>query len=632
MAAGHGDGEGKQGMKPLGAQDPQSIGEYRLVGRLGEGGMGQVYVARSARGRTVALKLVLPELARQPEFRQRFRNEVDAARRIGGAWTAPVLDANLDADTPWVATGYVAGPSLHEVVAGSHGPLPEHSVLSLANGLSRALRDIHGAGLIHRDLKPSNVLVTIDGPRVIDFGIARAASSSEGPSGALTRTGAVVGSPGFMSPEQCRGEQLTAASDVFCLGSVLAFAATGRTPFGNPDSAMHVLMLHIIQDEKDLSGIPDRLRGLIEACLAPDPAARPSLDRLLTLTSDVDLWHLHETEPWLPAALIARLGRQAVGLLDSEEPMATPTPNAPTMPPSPPPPTMTAPAGPPPAYGTPHPGATPPSPYAPAAAPSGGFGAPTPHPVGTPLPPVGYGPGGPGQPGGGGRRNSLPLIIAACVAVVAVIIAVAVISSGGGSDDDKKDEADSQNTAEQTQDQSQDPADDPTDDTLPTDDPTEEVTDEPTDDGSNDGLLRDEGEYEDGEGTTYTFGPGETAEYESGLTITISGLTEFTPGEYASGQEAGDGAYKTTVTVENNGEESIDVYLSLTARSGESGRSVEQIYDDGLEYSLSGTLLPGRQLTGDLGFAVPPEEGFIDLEYTSFSLYGDAAIWTLELP
>ncbi|MGP3971795.1 serine/threonine-protein kinase [Streptomyces sp. 6N223] len=618
-------------MKPLGPQDPQSIGEYRLVGRLGEGGMGQVYVARSARGRTVALKLVLPELARQPEFRQRFRNEVEAARRIGGAWTAPVLDANLDADTPWVATGYVAGPSLHEVVAGSHGPLPEHSGLALANGLVRALRDIHGAGLIHRDLKPSNVLVTIDGPRVIDFGIARAAGAAEAGSNALTRTGAVVGSPGFMSPEQCRGEQLTAASDVFCLGSVLAFAATGRTPFGNPDSAMHVLMLHIIQNEKDLSGIPDRLRGLIEACLAPDPAARPGLDRLLTLTSDVDLWHLQEAEPWLPAALIARLGRQAVGLLDSEEPVATPQPNAahppnaPTMPPSPPPPTMTAP---PPAYGTPQPGATP-SPYAPAPAPAGGFGAPTPHPVGTPLPPVGYGPGpGPGQPGGG-RRNAMPLIIAACVAVVAVIVAVAVISSSGGSDDDKSDEADSRTTA-QTQDQDQN--DDAADDSQPS---ADDVTADPTDTGeetTDDGLLRDEGEYGDGEGTTYNFGPGETAQYESGLTITISGLTEFTPGEYAIGMQPGDGAYMTTVTVENNGEESIDVFLSLTARAGESGTTVEQIYDDGLEYSLSGTLLPGRQMTGDLGYAVPADAGFVDLEYTNYSLYGDSAIWTLELP
>ncbi|MGP3971650.1 serine/threonine-protein kinase, partial [Streptomyces sp. 6N223] len=322
-------------MKALGPQDPQSIGDYRLVGKLGEGGMGQVYVARSARGRTVALKLVLPELARQPEFRQRFRNEVDAARRIGGTWTAPVLDANLDADTPWVATGYVAGPSLHDVVTALHGPLPERSVLALANGLTRALHDIHTAGLIHRDLKPSNILVTIDGPRVIDFGIARAAGATEGTTSALTRTGSVVGSPGFMSPEQCRGEPLTPASDIFCLGSVLAFAATARSPFGNPDSALHVLMLRIIQDDKDLTGIPDRLHNLITACLAPHPTTRPTLDQLLAHTTDGDHWHGGTTqfgaqEPWLPATLIAGLGRQAVGLLDSEEPAAAPAGWSPT--------------------------------------------------------------------------------------------------------------------------------------------------------------------------------------------------------------------------------------------------------------------------------------------------------------
>ncbi|MGP3971791.1 serine/threonine-protein kinase, partial [Streptomyces sp. 6N223] len=338
-------------MKALGPQDPQTIGAYRLVGKLGEGGMGQVYVARSPRGRTVALKLVLPELARQPEFRQRFRNEVDAARRIGGDWTAPVLDADLEAETPWVATGYVAGPSLHEVVAALHGPLPERSVLALANGLTRALRDIHAAGLIHRDLKPSNVLVTIDGPRVIDFGIARAAGATADATSALTRTGAVVGSPGFMSPEQCRGEPLTAASDIFCLGSVLAFAATGRSPFGNPDSAMHVLMLRIIQDEKDLSGLPDRHRELITACLAPHPTARPTLDQLLAYTAEGDLWDdagqsirlgKPVPDPWLPSSLLAGLGRQAVGLLDSEEPAAAPpgwTPTAVVPPGTPPPPT-----------------------------------------------------------------------------------------------------------------------------------------------------------------------------------------------------------------------------------------------------------------------------------------------------
>ncbi|MBR7678002.1 serine/threonine protein kinase, partial [Streptomyces daliensis] len=161
-------------MGDLAADDPQWIGGYRLLSRLGSGGMGRVYLARSEGGRTVAVKLVKTELASQELFRARFRQEVEAARRVGARWTAPVLDADTEADTPWVATGYIAGPSLDEVVSGSvrggHGPLPERSVRTLAYGLASALLDIHGAGLIHRDLKPSNVLLTIDGPRVIDFG------------------------------------------------------------------------------------------------------------------------------------------------------------------------------------------------------------------------------------------------------------------------------------------------------------------------------------------------------------------------------------------------------------------------------------------------------------------------------
>ena len=196
-------------MDQLGIGDPQTIGGYRLLARLGAGGMGQVYLARSDRGRTVAVKLVREELARQEEFRARFRQEVRAARQVGGDWTAPVLDADTEAAVPWVATGYVAGPSLQQVVGHDHGALPERSVRILGAGLAYALKDIHAAGIIHRDLKPSNVLVTIDGPRVIDFGIARALETVT--DGGLTRTGALVGSPGFMAPEQVRGDRITPA-------------------------------------------------------------------------------------------------------------------------------------------------------------------------------------------------------------------------------------------------------------------------------------------------------------------------------------------------------------------------------------------------------------------------------------
>jgi serine/threonine protein kinase len=307
-------------MEKLGAGDPQRIGAYRLLARLGAGGMGQVYLARSDRGRTVAVKLVRQELAEQEEFRNRFRLEVRAARQVGGAWTAPVLDADTEADIPWVATGYVAGPSLQTVVSHDHGALPERSVRILAAGLTHALKDIHTAGLIHRDLKPSNVLVTIDGPRVIDFGIARALETVT--DGGLTRTGALVGSPGFMAPEQVRGDRITPACDVFCLGSVLAYAATGGLPFGTANSGVHALMFRIAQEEPDLSALPEGLQELVRDCLHKDPAARPTLDQLLERTGAEDtLGDGGRTrDPWLPGALVAQLGRHAVQLLDTEDP------------------------------------------------------------------------------------------------------------------------------------------------------------------------------------------------------------------------------------------------------------------------------------------------------------------------
>ncbi len=275
-----------EGLRGLTAGDPEWIGDYRLLSRLGSGGMGRVYLARSEGGRTVAVKLVKTELAAEEEFRDRFRAEVAAARRVGGHWTAPVLDADTEADVPWVATGYIAGPALSEVVGGSYGrsgtygPLPEYSLRRLAYGLSCALLDIHGVGLVHRDLKPSNVLLTIDGPRVIDFGIARALDAVGDQT--QTRTGTVVGSPSFMSPEQVQGHRVGPASDVFCVGSVLAYAATGRMPFGSVASGVHAVMFRIAQEEPDLGDIPDGVRELIARLPGQGPGgpARAGGDRL----------------------------------------------------------------------------------------------------------------------------------------------------------------------------------------------------------------------------------------------------------------------------------------------------------------------------------------------------------------
>ncbi|MET9747872.1 serine/threonine-protein kinase, partial [Streptomyces ardesiacus] len=318
-------------MRKLGGGDPQRIGAYRLLGRLGAGGMGHVYLARSDRGRTVAVKLVREELAALEEFRERFRQEVESARRVGGYWTAPVLDADTEAAVPWVATGYVAGPSLQQVVGHDHGALPERSVRTLAAGLAHALQDIHAAGIVHRDLKPSNVLVTIDGPRVIDFGIARALETVT--DGGVTRTGALVGSPGFMAPEQVRGDRVTPACDVFCLGSVLTYAATGKLPFGTATSGVHALMFRIAQEEPDLEGVPEGIADLVRDCLRKDPAARPGLAELLERTGAQDtVTHGRSRDPWLPGALVAQLGRHAVRLLDTENPEAPEPDDAPGAP------------------------------------------------------------------------------------------------------------------------------------------------------------------------------------------------------------------------------------------------------------------------------------------------------------
>ncbi|RII19562.1 Serine/threonine-protein kinase AfsK [Streptomyces sp. YIM 130001] len=311
-------GATEEGGGGAGSSAGSSIGGYRLIRKLGSGGMGDVHLARSPGGRTVAVKVIKAELAAEPEFRERFRQEVAAARRVGERWTAPVLDADTEADTPWVATGYVAGPSLDHVVSASgHGPLPEISVRTLAYGLAGALLDIHGAGLVHRDLKPSNVLVTIDGPRVIDFGIARALDAV--PESTLTRTGMVVGSPSFMSPEQVKGDQLGPAGDVFCMGAVLMFAATGRTPFGGGGSGgLHAVMFRIAEEEPDLVGIGEPLRTLIARCLSKDPADRPTPEEIVQEVQPVAT--ATSSPPWLPARLIAELGRSAVKLLDTDTP------------------------------------------------------------------------------------------------------------------------------------------------------------------------------------------------------------------------------------------------------------------------------------------------------------------------
>ena len=274
-------------MHELQPEDPQLIGPYRLRGRLGAGGMGQVYLGRSAGGRPVAVKVVRAHLATDPEFRERFRREIAVARKVSGVYTSPVIDADVDGPVPWLATAYVEGPSLADAVS-QHGPLPPRSVLALAAGLAEGLNAIHAAGVVHRDLKPANVLLAEDGPRVIDFGISRAVEAS-----ALTHTGFVVGSPGYMSPEQAEGRLVGPPSDIFSLGAVLAFAATGQGPFGTGSTP--ALVYRVVFSPPNLDYLPAEVRPLIERCLAKDPAQRPTAAQLLAEARAV-----HPTTAWLP--------------------------------------------------------------------------------------------------------------------------------------------------------------------------------------------------------------------------------------------------------------------------------------------------------------------------------------------
>ncbi|MFB7448611.1 PQQ-binding-like beta-propeller repeat protein [Streptomyces sp. NPDC056194] len=286
-------------LSPLTHDDPATVATYRLLARLGSGGMGTVYLARTPGGRTVALKTVHARLATDPAFRSRFRLETDAARIIGARHGAAVVDADPLAETPWLATEYVLGPPLDEAVA-LGGPLPEPTVRALGAALAGALAQLHSSDVVHRDLKPSNVLVTAYGPKIIDFGIARAAGDDH-----LTRTGAAAGTPAFMSPEQASGEEHTPAGDVFALAGVLVFAATGHGPFGTGSAAD--LLYRVRYADPDLTGVPESLLPLLTACLTKDPSARPTTG---TLTD-----HLHDGHgdfaDHLPPLLLADIARRA---------------------------------------------------------------------------------------------------------------------------------------------------------------------------------------------------------------------------------------------------------------------------------------------------------------------------------
>ena len=306
-------------MEGLQRGDPSSVGGYRLLGRLGSGGMGQVFLGVSPSGRRVAVKLIHPVHAGQEHFRERFAREIEAARRVGGFHTAPVVDADPRADPPWMVTAYIDGPSLEEAVR-RQGPLPPGRVRALGAGLAEGLAAIHAHGLIHRDLKPGNVIMAEDGPRIIDFGIARSVDST-----GLTSTGAVIGTFSYMSPEQIRSDMATPSMDVFSLGCVLAFAVTGRPPFGSDTAA--AIMFRIVGQPPDLAGVADAgVRDLIEGCLAKSPEDRLTVPAILAMVTNRGA---------IPAATLAP---RAVPVADGRGIQTHPPVGVPVAAPTPPPP------------------------------------------------------------------------------------------------------------------------------------------------------------------------------------------------------------------------------------------------------------------------------------------------------
>ncbi|MET9552220.1 protein kinase [Streptomyces sp. NPDC006645] len=353
--------------KPLEEGDPAVVGGYRLAAVLGTGGMGKVYLTYTPGGRPIALKVIRPEFSEDPEFRRRFQREVQAAQRVQGLYTAPVIDSDTEGTQPWLATAYVPGPSLAHAVA-QHGALPLRSVLLLSVGVAEALHVIHGAGIVHRDLKPANVLLASDGPRVIDFGIARAADTT-----ALTGTGVSVGTPSFMAPEQASAGTVSPATDIFALGQIAAFAAIGSPAYGEGSS--HAVLYRIVHEDPDLSRVPAELLPLVTRCLTRESEGRPSLTEIIELCHEISPVPLRQGEDWLPQAVAGSITER----LRLPEPAKTPPP-MPTIAPTP---TQFSPQ--PTAPGTVNP-------YAPT-----GFATPAPSQTGPGAPgPV---PGAPGYPG-----------------------------------------------------------------------------------------------------------------------------------------------------------------------------------------------------------------------------------------
>ncbi|MER5207647.1 serine/threonine-protein kinase [Streptomyces sp. NPDC002825] len=416
-------------LTPLGPDDPRDVAGYRLVARLGAGGMGTVYLSHTRGGQPVALKLILREYGQDPEFRQRFEQEVQAARRVQGYHLVPVVDHDTSGTSPWLASAFVPGIALHDAL-GAFGALPLTTVFPLVGCAARALTSIHAAGVVHRDLKPSNVMLAPTGPYVIDFGIARAADATQ-----ITRSGRIIGTPQYMSPEHALGEPVTPAGDVFSLGLIAAVAATGRHPYGDGGAfTVGTRIANTALRPPDLDGYPTELRPLLERCLAADPAVRITPAELTDWCERATGRPLTALGDWLPgpvAEAVDRRVRAAAQPATGDTP--PPPPHEPTRPDTPPPPPHepTRPDTPPPPPHEPTRPDTPPTgtPYAPtvdapAPPPPPRFGPPTAAPAPAPAP---------------SRRRQVRIALTVTAAVLAVAGAWGFAQSLGAGGDDEND-------------------------------------------------------------------------------------------------------------------------------------------------------------------------------------------------
>lgn len=309
----------RSGLLPVLPRDPEYVGPYRLLGRLGEGGMGIVYLARTAGGRSVAVKVLHPTLLRDTEARERFHREVNVATRVSDAFTAPVLDSGADSERVWMVTSFIPGLSLQQSVI-DHGPLPDDTLRTLWYGLLQALRSVHEAGVVHRDVKPSNVLLTAQGPRLIDFGISMLTDTA---STNITAPGHIVGTPSYMSPEHLEEQRVGPPADIFALGSVMVFAASGRTLFQG--SGPMQVMYDVVHSKPELSGLPDDLLNVVHSCLHKDPAYRPRAGEMMAqFPADAMARAMSQMElgSWLPAPVARASLTRAQAALDLEEPFA----------------------------------------------------------------------------------------------------------------------------------------------------------------------------------------------------------------------------------------------------------------------------------------------------------------------